>query len=115
MIIYDHESNAIIEESLKIKGASEQLAANTKMHTHLKKGINPKTHIMDKEFPKTVKKYLHINKFYRVHNWPFFDFCDGTQFLCWTKSRVLSTVSTPGRWYVQNHNLRPKNVIRSDS
>ena len=63
MIVYYHDSNAILSEALKSKGLAEQLAAITKLHTQFKnRGIKPKIHIMDKKCPSIVKKYLRRKK-----------------------------------------------------
>ena len=39
MIIYDHYYNAILVETLRIKGAAKQFAATTKIHAHLKEDV----------------------------------------------------------------------------
>ena len=63
MIIYDHDSNAIIARPLKSKSATEQLENIKEVHNYLNaRGIHPKLHIMDNECADIVKNYLLHNK-----------------------------------------------------
>ena len=62
MVVYDHNSNAILANLLKSRLAEHLLAATAKMHIFLQgRGIHPKIHIMDNECSSTVKSYLKNN------------------------------------------------------
>ena len=48
MAVYDHNSNFILAETLKLRTAEHLLAATAKMHIFLReRGVHPKIHIMD--------------------------------------------------------------------
>ena len=62
MVVYDHDSNAILAEPLKSRSAEHLLAATAKIHIFLReRGIHPKIHIMDNECSSTVRSYLKNN------------------------------------------------------
>ena len=63
MIIYDHDSNAIIIRLLKYKSTLEYLENIKEVHTYLNScGIHSKMHIMDNEYSDIVKDYLLHSK-----------------------------------------------------
>ena len=62
MVVYDHNSNAILTKSLKSWSAEHLLAATDKMHIFLReRGVHPKIHIMENECSSTVQSYLKNN------------------------------------------------------
>ena len=63
MIVYDHDSNAILARPLKTKSAEEQLKNIQEVHKFLNdRGIHPNIHVMDNECPLVVKEYIIIAK-----------------------------------------------------
>ena len=64
MIIYDHDSNAILARPLKTKSGHEQLKNLKEVHQYLnKRGIHPKIHVMDNECSQATKDYIiHTKK-----------------------------------------------------
>jgi len=63
MIIYDHDSNAILARPLKTKSGIEQLQNIKEIYHYLNsRGIHPKLHVMDNECPQSVKDYILHNK-----------------------------------------------------
>ena len=64
MIVYDHDSNAILARALKTKSALEMLQNIQEVHQFLNaRGIHPKIHILDNECPAIVKEYIiHAKK-----------------------------------------------------
>ena len=64
MIIYDHDSNAILARPLKTKSDLEQLQNIKEIHSYLNtRGIHLKLHIIDNESSQAVKDYiLHTKK-----------------------------------------------------
>ena len=63
MIIYDHDSNAILARPLKTKSGLEQLQNIKEIHHYLNtRGIHPKLHVIDNECPQSVKDYILHNK-----------------------------------------------------
>ena len=62
MVVYDHDSNAILAEPLKSRSAEHLLASTAKMHIFLReRGVHPKIHIMENESSSTVWSYLKNN------------------------------------------------------
>ena len=62
MVVYDHDSNAILAEPLKSRSAEHLLAATAKMHIFLReRGVHPKIHIKDNACSSTVQSYLKNN------------------------------------------------------
>ena len=62
MVVYDHDSNAILAKPLKSWSAEHLLAVTAKMHIFLREqGIHPKMHIMDNECSSMVRSYLNNN------------------------------------------------------
>ena len=63
MIVYDHDSNAMLSRPLKIKSAIEHLRNIQEMHKFLNdRGIHPKMHVIENEFPTIVKEHLINSK-----------------------------------------------------
>ena len=59
MVVYDHDSNAILPKALKSRSAAEHLTAIQEVHQYLNsRGIHPKIHIMDNECSQLVKNYI---------------------------------------------------------
>ena len=62
MVVYDHDSNAILTDPLKSWSAEHLLAATAKMHIFLReRGIHPEIRIMENECSSTVRSYLKNN------------------------------------------------------
>ena len=58
MIMYDYDSNIILEEATKSRTGDEVLRAFTRIYAELKgKGLGPKIHHLDNEFPEHLKRY----------------------------------------------------------
>ena len=56
MVVYDHDSNAVLAKPLKSKAALERLKAVQEIHAHSnQKGVCPKTRAMDNECSALVK------------------------------------------------------------
>ena len=63
MIAYDHDSNAILARPLKTKSAQEQLKNIQEVIKFLNdRGIHPKIHVMDNEYPLVVKEHITNTK-----------------------------------------------------
>ena len=63
MIIYDHDSNAILARPLKTKSAQEQLKTIQEIIKFLNdRGIHPKIHVMDNECLSIVLDYIKNTK-----------------------------------------------------
>ena len=62
MVVYNHESNEIITDTLKKKAVDEQLNNIAKFHTFLREHGIPKINVMDNECPEVFKAYLRNNK-----------------------------------------------------
>ena len=59
MVVYDHDSNAILPKALKSRSVAEHLTAIQEVHQYLNsRGIHPKIHIIDNECSKLVKEYI---------------------------------------------------------
>ena len=58
-MVYDHDSNAILAESLKSKASNEHLQAIQNVHNFFNQhGIKQKLHVMDNECSDGVKNYI---------------------------------------------------------
>ena len=63
MIIYDHDSNAILARPLKTKSRLEHLQNIKEIHTYLNtRDMHSKLHIIDNECLQLVKDYILHNK-----------------------------------------------------
>jgi hypothetical protein len=66
MVLYDHDSNAILSEPLKSRSASELVRATTSLHRYLsKRGLKPTFQVLDNECPDALKH------FFRTHDVSF--------------------------------------------
>ena len=59
IVIYDHDSNAIIAEPLKSRSEHELIRIYSALHTHLSnRGLAPKVQILDNECPDGLKQVM---------------------------------------------------------
>ena len=59
MVLYDHDSNAIIAKPLKSRSEHELICAYSDLHTHLSnRGIAPQVQMLDNEFPAGLKQVM---------------------------------------------------------
>ena len=66
MVLYDHDSNAILAEPLKSRSASELVRATTSLHRYLsERGLKPTFQVLDNECPDSLKQ------FFRTHDVSF--------------------------------------------
>ena len=62
MVVYDHNSNAILAEPFKSRSSEHLLAATAKTQIFLReRGIHPKIHIVDNKCSQMVRFYLKNN------------------------------------------------------
>jgi hypothetical protein len=62
MVLYDHDSNAILAEPIKSRSESELLRAYTKLHAYLsERGLKPSFQMLDNECPAALKKFMTAN------------------------------------------------------
>ena len=63
IVVYDHDSNAILAEALKLRVSNEHLQAIQKVHNFLNQyGIKLKLYIIDNECSNVVKNYIKHTK-----------------------------------------------------
>ena len=59
MVVYDHDSNAIIPEPIKSRSESEIIRAYSVLHSKLtNQGLRPKFQMLDNECPVGLKDYM---------------------------------------------------------
>ena len=59
MVLYDHDSNAIIPEPIKSRSEAELVRAYSVLHSKLtNQGLRPKFQILDNECPAGLKDYM---------------------------------------------------------
>ena len=62
MVLFAHDPNAILAESMKNRSQQEMIRATTKMHEYLtERGFKPQVQILDNECPDALKKYFRKN------------------------------------------------------
>ena len=60
MVLYDHDSNAIIPEPIKLRSEAELIQAYSVLHSKLTNwGLRPKFQMLDNECPDGLKDYIH--------------------------------------------------------
>ena len=59
MVLYDHDTNAILVEAIKNRPDQEIIRAQTKLHDYCTdRGYTPKVQILDNECPAVLKKHV---------------------------------------------------------
>ena len=59
MVVYDHDSNAILAEPINSRAADELLRAMKVIHEYLKERVlHPELKILDNECPAVVKTFF---------------------------------------------------------
>ena len=59
MVLYDHDSNAIISEPIKSRSEAELIQAYSVFHSNLtNQGLRPKFQMLDNECPAGLKDYM---------------------------------------------------------
>ena len=62
MVLYDHDSNAIIPEPIKSRSEAELIRAYSVLHSKLtNRGLRPKFQMLDNECPAGLKDYMRRN------------------------------------------------------
>ena len=63
MVMYDHDSNAILAKPLRTKSSTEHLQHVKEVHQYLNsRGIHPRIHVLDNECSNLVKDYVKSEK-----------------------------------------------------
>ena len=59
MVLYDHDSNAILSDTLTSRNKRELIQATCVLHTYLSnRGLAPQYQILDNECPRDLKQFL---------------------------------------------------------
>jgi hypothetical protein len=63
MVVYDHDSSAILTEAMKNRTERELVRAYSKIHTHLtNRGLKPQLQKLDNECPNALKEFMRAEQ-----------------------------------------------------